>query len=707
MAKLDVRGPDLDVRAPRGVDPSLYIQRGKAIGKLAESVAEAGQTIYQRETELNLETMSGRLSQDLQNAANYLDENPVIGAGELNAMGIKVDPTHFEQSATGEQVVQTWKIADEIYAQKAQEALDTNLLDATTADAANELSRRFRETIPKQQQAITEMQIKQRREMAEAEFKSTLTGNMDNGRYDLARSNLDMGVRNGLISPVQAQDLLREVAVEEENAPGLEAMANVDAPGYEGIEAKAMVAAELERLRNYDNPSALGKGVARLNKIRELNRALASTMQKQTRDDKIRAKVDEMRAGKTQPIDHKAEYSDEAIEIIFQEDYVDGIDPEDGEQAIRQFFTDYPGAMPEQIKSTLRKANNADLNSMIAAAELVGVIEEVGPASMDQLPESDMADINYFVDGMNLGINPVAIQENLAKLKGRTPEQLQAAKAVVADRKTFTDENAGAFDDVIKDVTGRPWFGAFRDVPTKGKIDNSPAYNEARTHYDMLVRRWTPVLGDVQMARQAANREIKKQYQTTKINGDWQLMKYAPKTDKQISSYLGEGASIASDRITAMQIADGIEPTYAARRVLPEDYTFEPGDDWQAEFTKVSGMSPVSAGIDTAEEAASWLNSTRDAGNVLDLPRWSVPPKEPNVVAKDDTTRRNNEIKERDVYQARLQRELRLKSEQQAKARFHDDEKWLSDIAKGIKDTATAVATADTGSRPTATGIGF
>ena len=221
------------------------------------------------------------------------------------------------------------------------------------------------------------------------------------------------------------------------------------------------------------------------------------------------------------------------------------------------------------------------------------------PQSLADFKDNEIDVISKVAANKRLGMSTpdaVAAVESYAML---SPDQ----KATL-NRKTkeIATENTTRLGDQVSDHAGY-------DIPWWPVDPDTPPFMDSE--YTAMVKRHLPDVGfDMKVAQNLAFADVTKRWQLTDINGDHEIMKFAPqgKTElvrksiaKQYKGVMPEleqltdgramskNIRISSDQLTAIQVSRGIKPTYQAFVVLDKD-TGEifklPRFSWDSEQSK-------------------------------------------------------------------------------------------------------------------------
>lgn len=247
--------------------------------------------------------------------------------------------------------------------------------------------------------------------------------------------------------------------------------------------------------------------------------------------------------------------------------------------------------VPSEVQGMFRANNRADGPALAQAAELWRYAVSYAPQSLNDFHDNEVDVIKQVAARIDMGVNSADAVEQVRRLDMMTPQQKVALKGM---SKEILKNNEQALADMSNDQESFKVPGAW--IPFKKGVPDLPMF--MKYEFDASVESYMPQTGfDIKAAQRMAFNDTAKKYERTDINGEYQLMKYAPKAPTEqirsliASSYKGQlgeinqrhgrglkfnDIKIQSDQLTEQQIQRGLTPTYRAFVTTdPETNTIE------------------------------------------------------------------------------------------------------------------------------------
>ncbi|MDN0017982.1 hypothetical protein [Providencia stuartii] len=183
------------------------------------------------------------------------------------------------------------------------------------------------------------------------------------------------------------------------------------------------------------------------------------------------------------------------------------------------------GIIPSQIKSKLATGSTSrNPELVIPMAKMYGQIFDTNPSAINGLSTDAMAYYGKIYDLTRAGMDSekaIDIAYNL------TYEQNDRTKAIIAEQmrdKKYSKEREKAAQGNINDLF--PWYDFFSSPNIKKPgVNNRDYMRDYQTLYDT---NFSSTGGDAELAKKMTNAQIRKTWGVTSINGDDEVMKYAP-----------------------------------------------------------------------------------------------------------------------------------------------------------------------------------
>lgn len=329
-------------------------------------------------------------------------------------------------------------------------------------------------------------------------------------------------------------------------------------------------------------------GVINGSTMTAMKRAIVQGRQDQIDEQTVSADLDAVVAG-GYGIDPKDKKARAAVDKRYEQYRAEATDDRSIDPAIK-IMRDFK-VVPSQVQSMFRANNRADGPALAQAAELWRYAASYAPQSLNDFHDNEVDVIKQVAARIDMGVNSADAVEQVRRLDMMTPQQKVALKGM---SKEILKNNEQALADMSNDQESFKVPGAW--IPFKQGVPDLPIF--MKSEFDAYVESYMPQTGfDIKTAQRMAFNDIAKRYDRTDINGEYQIMKYAPKAPtEQVRSLvadtykgqLGEinqrhgrglkfsDIKIQSDQLTEQQIQRGTTPTYRAFVVTdPETNTIE------------------------------------------------------------------------------------------------------------------------------------
>ncbi len=342
------------------------------------------------------------------------------------------------------------------------------------------------------------------------------------------------------------------------------------------------------RVDEYFVQGMFDDGIINGSTMTAMKRAIIKGREDQIDQQAVSADLDKVAAGGygVDPKDRKARAAvDGRYEQYKSQSSGDGsIDP--AIRIMREFKI-----VPSEVQGMFRANNRADGPALAQAAELWRYASSYAPQSLNDFNDNEVDVIKQVAARIDMGVNPADAVEQVRRLDMMTPQQKVALKGM---SKEILKNNEQALAEMSNDQESfkTPWGW----VPFKQGTPDLPMF--MKSEFDASVESYMPQTGfDIKAAQRMAFNDIVKRYDKTDINGDYQIMKYAPKAPTEqvrslvadtykgqlgeINAKYGRGLKfndikIQSDQLTEQQIQRGLPPTYRAFVITdPETNTME------------------------------------------------------------------------------------------------------------------------------------
>lgn len=296
------------------------------------------------------------------------------------------------------------------------------------------------------------------------------------------------------------------------------------------------------------------------------------------RKQAVKSQIDKQYVLDGNPIDPKDKPSRDAVNAL----YTDAIaQPDADPKTIAIDFMKQFKIVPDDVISTFRANNRADAPQMATAANMLIYAQDFAPQSLNDFKPNEIDVLEKVAANMRLGIDTPSAIAAVTSYSTLSPDQ----KATLnRNSKVMAGENTTSLDEQISD---HPAY----DVPWSIFDPEMPAFMDSE--FSAMVSRHLPDVGfDMKVAQKLAFADVAKRWQLSDINGDHELMKFAPqgKTEvirsaitKQYKGVMAEisqltdgratakNIRIASDSMTAIQVSRGMKPSYTAFVVVDSD----------------------------------------------------------------------------------------------------------------------------------------
>ncbi len=238
-----------------------------------------------------------------------------------------------------------------------------------------------------------------------------------------------------------------------------------------------------------------------------------------------------------------------------------GIKPDEAKTVITQ-YVERTGIVPDTLRGQIRGGLRAGSPIQRAnAADLIDRITDSVPQALNDFSADDIAIGKQIAGMVRDGIAPDRAVEMSEQLTKMSPEVIKMRKdALSANQGRLS--NAG-LDEVSYDAQGLSWFGRMFGTPD---IDDA-AKAEFRRDYE----RAYILTGDDKAARKTAASIVKRTWGQSEINGQSQLMKYAPET---VYGVLDKASADAE--WMRKQLLEDVKAVPSAKDVPPDNITLAP-----------------------------------------------------------------------------------------------------------------------------------
>lgn len=317
--------------------------------------------------------------------------------------------------------------------------------------------------------------------------------------------------------------------------------------------------------------------------------------------------------------------------------------------------------VPEKVGGLMRGSNRADAPQLLNAAVLYNEAKRTAPTALKDINNgTDL--VRTVAANLSLGMSGSDAAQTAIEWSQMDQVKRDAIKQVY---KQTVKAEPGALKDLVSSSAqfDIPWSWFNPEVPLT-----------MQTQFDMLTEQYVPTTGgNVAAAQQKAFGDIKAQWFLTDINGDSELMKYAPQGNEDIMkrairSDYGENSIIRSDSLTEIQMNEGVSASYHVTRSgeTPEIETKSRkgsaahGTEWRESFAKSAGLTAEQLGIQSQTDAQEYLDALYESGNVVDLGRWTYDAeaeaekenKKAIAEAKESYTKRRQRQEQKEVNKA-------------------------------------------------------
>ena len=484
----------------------------------------------------------------------------------------------------------------ETYAQRYDESLGEAISELEVGEGdralfdleAQDISRRGRARImARAQDREKDFALKSLDDQLNSNRQTAITADTEEGKeaaLNATREAIEAARERGYISAEQAGNISRQAAVDYtvasiEILPPQERMdlLQSDAKRLEVIPAdqRALLLqrAQLDRLAEVkaeedarsealagaasDLEIAVSRGQAAYPEIEAAFEAGVITAAKRTQltknaDARIQASADETLAyarlanalSGGPPLDPKDKHNQDAVDRMVMASVENYAALDGGERDALTNVIVQTGIIPDSLRSHVRA--NLRGEGAVEAADFLGRIEEAAPQVVQDLPRDERAFAKLLNDSIRAGMDPERAVEATRK---RVFERTVTDEENRAQRfdKSFKGDNDNFLED---EVDSRSSFIFEPDIPIALQAEN-----------DLLVQQYFELTDDIEASRALAANDLFSVWGETEINGEKQLMKYAPEVvyglppeeiERQISEdFFGASPIIWFDEETA------------------------------------------------------------------------------------------------------------------------------------------------------------